>query len=212
MEPKADLSRMRRELVELSRSLFARGYVTGSAGNISVRVDARRILATPSGASLGRLSEEGLSLVGLDGKLLSGPPASKETAFHLVLYNNDPDCGSVVHLHSTWLTALACRSDLDPECPIKPFTPYYVMKIGQLQVIPYYPPGDERIAEEICCWAGRRKAFLLRNHGGIVAADTLAKAVDMSEELEETAKLYCMLDRDKIKYLSDEEVRVLRNR
>jgi len=209
MEHNSKLRHARRELVALSRSLFDRGYVAGGAGNISVRVGDREILATPTGACLGRLSEEHLSLVNLDGTLISGPQASKETKFHLALYRNDPDCGSVVHLHSTWLTALACRTDLNETCPIQAFTPYYVMKIGQLQVIPYYPPGDQRIAQEVTRWAGRKRAFLLRNHGGIVTAETLSKAVDMYEELEETAKLYCMLDREKIQYLSDAHIQEL---
>ncbi|MCF7914572.1 MAG: aldolase [Spirochaetaceae bacterium] len=212
MELKSDIRRKRRALVELSKSLFDRGYIAGSAGNISVRAGVDKVLATPSGACLGRLSEESLALLSLEGEQIKGPRASKETKFHLALYNNDPACGSVVHLHSTWVTLLSCRADLDTEAPIRPFTPYYVMKIGCLQVVPYYPPGDERLAEAMKAWAGQRNAFLLRNHGGIVTAGTLTKAVDLAEELEETAKLYCLLNKNNIHYLSEAEITQLRGR
>ncbi len=204
-------SEARRQLVDLGRSLFDRGYVAGSAGNISVKLEDGRILATPSGSCMGRLDAERLSLVDATGALVSGDRPSKEMRFHMALYQGDPGCGSVVHLHSTWATMLSCRDDLDVNEPVRPFTPYYVMKIGTLQVIPYYPPGDGRIAADIAAWAGKRNAFLLQNHGPVVVAATLEAAVDLAEELEETAKLYCLMrGAGGIRYLTDEEVKQLR--
>ena len=203
----------REELVELGRSLFDRGYAAGSSGNMSVRLNDGRILATPSGSSMGRLRPEALSLLDNVGNHLSGDRPSKEMLFHMALYAGNPDCGSVVHLHSTWATMLSCRDDLDIDMPIRPFSPYYVMKVGTLQVIPYYPPGDERIAVEMAEWAGKRNAFLLRNHGPVVTAGCLTDAVDLAEELEETAKIHCLMNGNSgIRYLSDEDVNFLKKR
>lgn len=203
---------LRSELVALGRSLYERGYVAGGSGNISVKVNQGQILATPSGSCLGRLTEETLSLVDTSGQLLSGLPPSKEVRFHLALYQEDSDCGAVVHLHSTWSTLLSCRADLDPDCVIRPFTPYFVMKIGKVEVIPYYPPGDVRLATDLKGWAGKRNAFLLRNHGPVVVGPTLAEAVDLMEEFEETARLDYLLRDSQVRYLSHEEIAQLQGR
>jgi len=203
---------LRTELVAFGRSLYQRGYAAGGAGNISVRIDDERILATPSGSCLGRLDEGTLSVVDFSGTLISGNPASKEVKFHLALYQGDAGCGSVVHLHSTWTTLLSCRADLDPETVIRPFTPYFVMKIGRVPVIPYYPPGDERIARDLAVWAGQRNAFLLQNHGPVVTGSTLAAAVDLMEEFEETARLDYLLRGSAVRFLSAEEIAHLAGR
>ena len=203
---------LRSELVAFGRSLYNRGYVAGGSGNISVRVNADRILATPSGSCLGRLAEETLSLVDASGQLISGLPASKEVKFHLAFYRKGAACGAVVHLHSTWTTLLSCRADLDPDCVIRPFTPYFVMKIGKVQIIPYYPPGDTRLAEELQVWAGKRNAFLLQNHGPVIVGPSLAEAVDLMEEFEETARLDYLLRDSPVRYLTAEEIAQLEKR
>ncbi len=203
---------LRQALVEFGRSLFMRGYAAGGAGNVSVRLDEQRILATPSGSCLGRLNEETLSVVDFSGSLLSGAKASKEVMFHLALYQGDPSCGSVVHLHSTWTTLLSCRADLDPEQVIRPCTPYFVMKVGKVQVIPYYPPGDLRIAAALAEWAGQRSAFLLQNHGPVVVGPTLAAAVDLMEEFEESARLDYLLRGRDVRFLTAEEISHLEQR
>jgi len=201
---------LREEMVSLSRSLYERGYAAGGAGNLSVRIDHRRILATPTGSCLGRLNAGELSVVDTDGNHLSGLKPSKEVKFHLALYQ-DASCGAVVHLHSTWTTLLACRADIDPDEIIRPFTPYYVMKLGTVELIPYYPPGDEALADELSRWAGRRHAFLLQNHGPVVTGSSLPVAMDLMEEFEETAKLAHLLRDGKVKYLSEDEVEFLRD-
>lgn len=197
---------LRTEMVTLGRSLFDRGYVAGGSGNLSTRIDADTVLTTPTGSCLGRLDPQTLSVVDREGTLLSGSPPSKEIRFHLALYNNDATCGSVVHLHSTWATLLSCRADINPDMAIRPFTPYFVMKIGQIQLIPYYPPGDAGLAEAMAGWAGKRKAFLLQNHGPIVTGKTLAEAVDGMEEFEEAAKLAYLLRNSEVRYLTAAEI------
>lgn len=200
------------EMVNLARSLFERGYTVGGAGNLSVRLDENRILVTPTGSSLGRLQAERLSVLDMEGNVLEGDKPSKESIFHLAMYRKNPNCKAIVHLHSTYLTALSCLENLDTNNAMKAFTPYYVMRVGKLPVIPYYRPGDSNIARELGERALDGKAFLLANHGVVVTGSDLVDAVDNTEELEETAKLHFILQGQKVRYLTDDEVNDLKNR
>ncbi|PSW12202.1 aldolase [Photobacterium rosenbergii] len=199
----------RLQLVELAKSLFDRGYATGGAGNLSVKLEDGRVLATPTGASFGRLTAETLSVVDMEGNHLAGDKPSKEVSFHLAIYQNRPQANAIVHLHSTYLTALSCLTDLDPANAIKPFTPYYVMRVGQLPVVPYFNPGDPNIGVELGRLAPNHRAYLLANHGPVVTGSNLIEAVDNAEELEETAKLSFILKSSTVAYLSNENVRTL---
>ncbi|MFU2078042.1 aldolase [Avibacterium endocarditidis] len=200
------------EMVNLARSFYERGYSVGGAGNLSVRLDENRILVTPTGSSLGRLVAEKLSVVDMQGNWVAGDKPSKEYVFHLALYQHNPQCNAVVHLHSTYLTALSCLEGLNLDNAMRAFTPYYVMRVGQLPVIPYYRPGDVNIARELGERALSGKAFLLANHGVVVTGTSLVDAVDNTEELEETAKLFFILKEQNIRYLTDAEVKDLENR
>lgn len=199
-------------MVKLGHSFYERGYTVGGAGNLSVRLGENRVLVTPTGSSLGRLKAERLSVLDMDGNLLEGDKPSKESVFHFAMYRKNPECKAIVHLHSTYLTALSCLENLDPQNAIKAFTPYYVMRVGTLPVIPYYRPGSLRIAEELEVRALSGKAFLLANHGVVVTGDDLLDAADNAEELEETAKLFFLLQGNPIRYLTDDEVNELKNR
>ncbi|GAA5647788.1 aldolase [Vibrio proteolyticus] len=203
---------LREQMVSLARSMFERGYATGGAGNLSVKLPGGTFLTTPTGSSFGRLNADTLSVVDIDGQHLSGDRPSKEIAFHLAIYRNQPACNAIVHLHSTYLTALSCLEGLDPNNAIRPFTPYYVMRIGQLPVIPYLRPGDPQIATELANRAADYRAFLLANHGPVITGTDLCDAVDNAEELEETAKLALMLRGQTIRYLTDAEVDDLKGR
>ncbi|MDV5167793.1 aldolase [Photobacterium rosenbergii] len=203
---------LREQMVTLARSMFERGYATGGAGNLSLKLPNGHFLATPTGSSFGRLDAERLSVIDIDGNHISGDRPSKEVAFHLAIYRNNSECNAIVHLHSTYLTALSCLEGLDTDNAIKPFTPYFVMRIGKLPVIPYLRPGDPRIAEELAKRAKDYRAFLLANHGPVVTGSDLIDAVDNAEELEETAKLALMLDGKPIRYLSEEEITDLQGR
>ncbi|EAA4196516.1 hypothetical protein DPD22_15815 [Salmonella enterica subsp. enterica] len=121
---------LREEMVRIAASFFQRGYATGSAGNLSLLLPDGNILATPTGSCLGNLDPQRLSKVDPQGEWLSGDKPSKEVRFHLALYRNNPCCKAVVHLHSTWSTALSCLEGLDPQNVIRPFTPYVVMRIA----------------------------------------------------------------------------------
>lgn len=200
------------QMVELGRSFYHRGYCVGGAGNLSLRLDEQRILVTPTGSSLGRLEVDRLSIVDLEGNWLAGDKPSKEYVFHLAMYQTNPACNAVVHLHSTFLTALSCLENLDPNNAMRAFTPYYVMRVGKLPVIPYYRPGSPEIARELSERALSGKAFLLANHGVVVTGSDLLDACDNAEELEETAKLFFTLQGQNIRYLTEVEIKDLENR
>ena len=204
-------TKLREEICYFGRSLFDRGLTFGSAGNISVRV-ADGWLMTPTNSCLGRLDPATLSKVDERGQLISGDPPTKEYFLHLSMYGQRPRAGAIVHLHSTYSVAVSVLADLDPEQPIPPITAYYVMKIGQLALVPYYAPGDLALAQAVREVARRHHAVLLANHGPVVAGKDLETAVYATEELEETAKLYLMLRGDKTRLLSAEQVRQLQQK
>ncbi|MFE8115357.1 3-oxo-tetronate 4-phosphate decarboxylase [Brenneria goodwinii] len=201
----------REEMVKLGASFFQRGYATGSAGNLSLLLEDGALLATPTGSCLGELSADRLAKVGLEGELISGDRPSKEISFHLALYRHNPQCRAVVHLHSAYSTALSCLEGLDPRNAIRPFTPYVVMRMGRVPVVPYFRPGDKRLGEELARLAPDHNAFLLANHGPVVTGRSLRAAADNMEELEETAKLVFILGDRRIRYLTDAEIAELRS-
>ncbi|MBP2170287.1 ribulose-5-phosphate 4-epimerase/fuculose-1-phosphate aldolase [Erwinia toletana] len=201
----------REEMVKLGASFFQRGYATGSAGNLSMLLEDGSLLATPTGSCLGELTADTLSKVTLDGEWVSGDKPSKEISFHRAIYLNKPQCKAIVHLHSLYLTALSCLEGLDSKNCIKPFTPYVVMRVGDVPVVPYYRPGDDRLGEDLAKLAPYYNAFLLANHGPVVVGKSLREAADNTEELEETARLIFTLGDRPIRYLNDDEVAELRS-
>jgi ribulose-5-phosphate 4-epimerase/fuculose-1-phosphate aldolase len=198
-------AKLREEICILGKSMFDRGLTPGSSGNISARVDEGWLM-TPTNSCLGRLDPATISKVDAKGNLISGGKPTKESFLHLSVYEQRPSAGAIVHLHSTHSVAVSCLADIDPKQPIPPITAYYVMKIGNLVLLPYYPPGDMTLANAVREVAGKHHAILLANHGPVVAGKDLESAVYATEELEETAKLYLMLRGNKLKILSAEQV------
>jgi len=183
----------RAQMVELAASLFARGYSVGSAGNISVRLPDGYLI-TPTNSCLGRLTPARLSRLDPDFVHTGGDKPSKEVFMHRAFYTARPRAGAVVHLHSTMATAVSCLDGLDPENPIPPMTPYFVMRVGRrLPVLPYYRPGDPAMEPTIAREARTARALLLGNHGPVVSGRSLRDAVNAAEELEEAAKLFLLL-------------------
>ncbi len=185
-------SALREQIVTFGRSIFDRGLTSGSSGNISVRLDDGWLL-TPTNSCLGRLDPARLSRLDDDGRHLSGDRPSKELFLHHAVYRERAGAGAVVHLHSTYSVAVSCLPDVDPDEVLPPLTAYYVMKIGRLPLVPYYPPGDRALGDAVRRLAGKHVAVLLANHGPVVAGTSLEAAVYATEELEETAKLYLLL-------------------
>jgi ribulose-5-phosphate 4-epimerase/fuculose-1-phosphate aldolase len=183
---------VRENLVKWGKSLFERGLTAGSSGNMSARLDDG-FLFTPTNSCLGFLDAERLSKLDLDGKHVSGDAPTKELPLHFGFYDARPSAKAVVHLHSTYATALSCLADVDPTDAIPPITPYVVMRVGRVPIVPYTRPGSAEIKPLIEALAGDHAAVLLENHGPVVTAATLDAAVFAIEELEEAAKLAILL-------------------
>jgi ribulose-5-phosphate 4-epimerase/fuculose-1-phosphate aldolase len=202
-------AKAREAICEIGASIFARGLTAGSSGNISLRI-AGGWLMTPTGASLGRLDPARLSKLDDAGRLVAGDPPTKESFLHRVMYEERPETGAVVHLHSTHAVAVSCLAGIDPADVLPPITAYYVMRVGRLPLVPYFRPGDLALAEAVRGFAGRHHAVLLANHGPVVAGSSLEAAAGAIEELEETAKLFLLLRGQQGRFLTAQQVAALR--
>jgi ribulose-5-phosphate 4-epimerase/fuculose-1-phosphate aldolase len=207
--PHLNESKLREEICRLGASLFTRGLTFGSAGNISARLEDGWLM-TPTNVSLGRLDPARLAKLDANGKLVSGEPPTKETFLHRAMYSERPQAGAVVHLHSTYSVAVSALADVDAANVLPPITAYYVMRVGRLPLVAYYPPGDPALADAVQRLAGKHHAVLLANHGPVVAGSTLDAAANAIEELEETAKLFLLLRGSKVRLLTDEQVAALK--
>ncbi|MGN6272663.1 MAG: class II aldolase/adducin family protein [Protaetiibacter sp.] len=177
-------------LIAAARHLAARGLSPGSSGNLSIRLDDR-VLLTPTGSSLARVLPAELAELALDGTHLGGCRPTKEWAVHLAAYAADPVLRAVVHLHAPASTAVSCLPPVgDGLADLPAYTPYRVMSLGAVPLVPYAAPGDAAlgtaVGERI---AAGRPALLLAHHGSVTAAASLDRAVDLAEELEASAAL-----------------------
>ena len=196
---------MRERMAELAKSLFDRGFTVGSSGNISARVEDG-ILMTPTNSCFGFLDPARISKLNAMGRHIAGDKPSKEVFLHQAFYDTRHETGAVVHLHSTYATAVSCLVDTDPEDCIPPLTPYVVMRVGKVKLLPYVRPGDPAMGEMIRALNGAHACVLLANHGPVVAAKDLESAVYAAEELEETARLVMMLRGQPTRRLTEEQI------
>ncbi|MEY4022269.1 MAG: hypothetical protein RI960_1281 [Pseudomonadota bacterium] len=206
------LNAERLDICRVGKSLFDRGYAHSTAGNISVRTDIG-FLITPSDACLGFLQPEQIALVDFDGKQVSGAPASKTLSLHQAIYHADSSARCVIHTHSTHLVALTLQGSWKTDDILPPITPYYVMKVGHVPLVPYHRPGDPAVAEIVSTLitsAGAKplRAVMIERLGPNVWHQSLASAMATLEELEETAKLWLLSNRS-VPALSDEQINEL---
>jgi len=191
-------SEYRQEICRVGRSLFERGYVHATAGNISVRLDDGYLI-TPTDACLGFLQPDRLSKVGGDGVQQSGDRASKTLSLHRRIYTADDTAQCVIHTHSTHLVGLTLSGVWSEDDIVPPITPYYVMKVGHVPLISYHRPGDpvvgDLVAQKIESMRAKGtplRAVMIDRLGPNVWHTSLAAAMATLEELEETARLWLM--------------------
>lgn len=205
-------SKLREQICRCGASLFNRGLTFGSAGNISVSLPEGGWLMTPTNASFGALDPAKLSKIDANGLHVDGEKPTKEAFLHRVMYSSRAKCEAVVHLHSTHSVAVSCLHGIDAHDCLPPLTAYYVMRVGRLPLVPYYPPGDESLALAVEKLAGKHHAVLLANHGPVVSGSSLEAALYATEELEETAKLFLLLRGSQTRPLTAEQVQDLHER
>lgn len=196
---------LREEICRVGRSLYTRGYVHATAGNISARLPDGYLI-TPTDACLGDLEPARLAKVDESGRQLSGDPASKTIVLHRRIYEATAragrPAGSVIHTHSTSLVACSLKlyesGTPEPDAELlPPITPYFVMKVGRVPHVRYHRPGAEEAAEAVANAIGRYatdgrllRAVMLARLGPNVWHNTPAAAMAVLEELEETARLW----------------------
>lgn len=189
---------LRAEICRVGASLYQRGYVHATAGNISVRTETG-FLITPTDACLGQLEPARLAEIDANGAQTGGDRASKTLALHQSIYAADPLARCVIHTHSTHLVALTLAGVWSVDDILPPITPYFVMKVGHVPLIPYHRPGDPAVGDAVS-----RRIAAMRDAGTPIRAVMLERlgpnvwhrspqeASAVLEELEETARLWLM--------------------
>lgn len=180
---------LRDQICLMARSMFDRGLTGGSTGNISARTEDGGLLVSPTGTSFGRLDPARLSRFDAAGQHVEGDPPTKEMPLHTAFYDTRSTAGAVVHLHSCHAVALSMMPGVDPDDFLPPLTPYGIMKLGRVKLLPFFLPGDPAMGDAVRGLAGRRCAVMLANHGPVVAGRDVEAACNAIEELEDTARL-----------------------
>jgi ribulose-5-phosphate 4-epimerase/fuculose-1-phosphate aldolase len=200
-------TKLREQICLLAKSMFDRGLTGGSTGNISARTEDGGLLVSPTGTSFGWLDPASLSRFDAAGKLVDGDKPTKEMPLHSAFYETRSSAGAVVHLHSCHSVALSMLPDVDPDNFLPPMTPYSIMKLGRVKLLPFFLPGDPAMGTAVRGLAGRRSAVMLANHGPVVAGKDVEAACNAVEELEDTARLALMTRGMSPRLLSEAQVR-----
>ncbi len=185
-------ARLREQICQLAKSMFDRGLTGGSTGNISARTADGGLLVSPTGTSFGRLDPGRLSRFDAKGVLIDGDKPTKEMPLHTAFYDTRSTAGAVVHLHSCHSVALSMMPDANEDNFLPPLTPYGIMKLGKVKLLPFFLPGDPAMGEAVRGLVGKRSAVMLANHGPVVAGKDVEAACNAIEELEDTARLAMM--------------------
>lgn len=193
------------QTVEAARHLASLGLSPGTTGNISCRIDDT-VYMSSSGTRMGSLGPSQLSV--LEHGRWSGPKPTKEHFLHMAFYERNPSATCVVHLHSPMASAASCLEPWADFCTLPPLSPYFVMKVGNLPLIPYRHPGSAQLGELISEKDLPFDCALLANHG-LVAAGSVDEAIERSIEIENSAGLRIQLARLKPRALSHENCREL---
>lgn len=202
-------TQLREQICLLAKSMFDRGLTGGSTGNISARTDDGGLLVSPTGTSFGRLDPGRLSRFDAKGALISGDQPTKEMPLHSAFYDTRSTAGAVVHLHACHSVAWSMMPDADWDNFLPPLTPYAIMKLGKVQLLPFFMPGDPAMGEAVRGLAGKRSAVMLANHGPVVAGKDVEAACNAIEELEDTARLAMMMRGIPARALTDTQVQDL---
>ncbi|MXU66629.1 3-oxo-tetronate 4-phosphate decarboxylase [Oceanomicrobium pacificus] len=203
--------KLREMLCTLAASMYDRGLTCGASGNISARTEDGGLLVSPTGSCFGRLDPARLSRFDAEGRHVDGDAPTKEMPLHAAFYETrGSKAGAVVHLHSSHAVALSMLPEVDPLDALPPLTPYSIMRLGRVRLLPYIQPGDPAMGDAVRDLDGQHCAVILANHGPVVSAPSLEAAVYGMEELEETAKLTLMTQGRNPRMLTSEQIASLR--
>ena len=187
-----DEHQIRSDVVQAARAMWERGYVSGTAGNISARLgDSDRLVITPSGAPYASMQPEDLALCSLQCEHLTGDARpSMELAMHAAVYCARPDVGAIVHTHAVHASAIAVCNE---EIPFLLDEMAYSIGPVSIPTATYAPSGTQQLAENVVAALGsERMAVLMANHGALAVAPDVAQAFAISELIERAAKIYIL--------------------
>lgn len=199
-------AQLREQICLLAKSMFDRGLTGGSTGNISARTEDGGLLVSPTGTSFGRLDPARLSRFDAVGIQIDGDKPTKEMPLHTAFYDTRSNAGAVVHLHSCHSVAWSMMPEADEDNFLPPLTPYALMKLGKVKLLPFFLPGDPAMGEAVRGLAGKRSAVMLANHGPVVAGKDVEGACNAIEELEDTARLAILMRGYNPRQLTPEQV------
>lgn len=202
-----DETRLRDQICLLAKSLFDRGLTAGSTGNISARTPDGGLLVSPTGTSFGRLDPARLARFDAAGTHVGGDKPTKEMPLHAAFYDTRSQAGAVVHLHSCHAVALSTLPDADEDNFLPPITPYAIMQLGKVKLLPFFLPGDPAMGQAVRGLAGKRSAVMLANHGPVVAGKDIEAACNAIEELEATARLALLTRGLRPRLLTEAQIR-----
>ena len=168
------------------------------------------LIATPTNSSLGFLDPARLSHFDKDGQLIGGDKPTKEMPLHAAFYDTrGAKTGAVVHLHAHHSITLSLFNDIDENDMLPPLTPYPIMKLGAVKLLPSFAPGDAAMGQAIRDLAGERSAVVLANHGPVVAGEDIASTIFAMEELEAVARLAIENRGQSVRQLTVEQIYAL---
>ncbi len=175
----------RREIVRVGKLMYERSYVVSSDGNVSIRLDDGRIVATPTMTCKGRMTEESLAVTDMNGKALSDKKASSELAMHILIYQERPEVRAVCHAHPPHGTAFAVAGlAID-----QPILSEVILTLGCVPLAAYGTPSTDELTEAMRPLVKHHNALLMANHGAVAYGEDLWQAFDRLETLEHTAKI-----------------------
>jgi len=198
--------KLREQICSLAASLYNRGLTGGNTGNISARTADGGLLVSPTGTCFGTLDPARLSHFDSEGNLIDGDPPTKEMPLHSAFYETRSTAGAVVHLHSCHSVAWSLMPEVEADNFLPAFTPYSIMKLGKVKLLPFFVPGDPAMGDAVRGLAGKRSAVMLANHGPVVAGKNVEAACYAIEELEETARLAILMRGYPAQQLSNEQI------
>ena len=200
-------ARLREQICTLAKSMFDRGLTHGSTGNISARLSDGGLLVSPTGTSFGRLDPSRLSRFDAAGRHIDGDKPTKEMPLHTAFYDTRNQTGAVVHLHCCHAVAWSMMPDADEDDFLPPLTPYSIMQLGRVKLLPVFRPGDPAMGAAVRGLAGKRTAVMLANHGPVVAGKDVEAACNAIEELEATARLAMLMHGQSPRLLTAAQIR-----
>ena len=175
----------RKTIIEIGKLMYERGYVVSSDGNVSIRLDENRVIASPTMTCKGRMTEDGLAITDMDGKALNDKRASSELAMHLLVYKMRPDISAVCHAHPPHGTAFAVAGlAID-----QPILSEVILTLGCVPLAEYGTPSTTELTEAMRPLVKHHNALLMANHGAVAYGADIWQAFDRLETLEHTARI-----------------------